>query len=200
MSQLAIKRLRGMKAAIDKVLAEPSLLDAIGHATETLCGALKQGHTVISCGNGGSMCDAMHFAQELAGRFRLKRPALAAVAISDPSYLTCVGNDYGFDHVFARYVEGHAVAGDCLLAISTSGVSRNVLLAAEAAAGKGATVIALTGALDSELSRRADIEICTAVQGDAARVQELHIQVIHILVEEVENQLFPQSAPLVLSD
>ena len=133
------------------------------------------------------MCDAMHFAEELSGRFRSDRPAWAATAISDASHLTCVANDYGFEAVFSRYVEGHGRAGDVLLGISTSGTSPNILRAAEAAKAKGMRVVALTGKPGSALGGMADFDLCT--EGGTRwsdRVQELHIKVIHILIEIVE--------------
>ena len=139
------------------------------------------------------MCDAMHFAEELSGRYRLNRKALAAVAISDASHLSCVANDYGYEQVFSRYVEAHGRAGDCLVGISTSGTSRNVLAAAEAAKAAGVKVIALTGRPGSPLGALADIEICTPAGKFADRVQELHIKVVHILIELIERELFPEN-------
>lgn len=139
------------------------------------------------------MCDAMHFAEELSGRFRRDRPALAAVAISDPGHITCAGNDYGFDHIFSRYIEAHGREDDVLLAISTSGESHNVVLAANRARELGLRVIGLTGRIGSTLGRAADVDICTPAGTYADRVQELHIKVIHILIELIERQLFPAS-------
>ena len=137
------------------------------------------------------MCDAMHFAEELSGRFRRDRPAMAAVAISDPGHITCTGNDYGFDQIFSRYIEAHGREGDILVAISTSGESRNVVLASDCAHKGGLKVIALTGKAGSTLGRAADVEICTPSGAYADRVQELHIKVIHILIELVEREMFP---------
>lgn len=155
--------------------------------------ALKNGNTLISCGNGGSMSDAMHFAEELSGRFRNDRPPLAALSISDPTHITCTGNDYGFDFIFSRFVEGIGKSGDVLLAISTSGNSANVLNAARAAKAKGMTVVALTGKSGGQLAALADIEIRVPHTGYADRIQEVHIQVIHLLIEGVEKNLFPGS-------
>jgi D-sedoheptulose 7-phosphate isomerase len=147
---------------------------------------------VFSCGNGGSMCDAMHFAEELSGRYRDNRRALPAVAISDPSHIACVGNDYGFDFIFSRYLEAHARKGDVLLGISTSGKSANVIKAAEYAKANGIHVVTLTGKPDSVLGKLADIDIVTpGTSGYADRIQELHIKVIHILIELVERHFFP---------
>ena len=118
-----------------------------------LADTFAAGGRAYSCGNGGSMCDAMHFAEELTGRFRDNRPGYAAMAIADPSHLSCVGNDYGYEQVFARFVEAHGRAGDVLLAISTSGTSRNVVAAAQAARRLGVRVIALTGRAGTPLDR-----------------------------------------------
>jgi D-sedoheptulose 7-phosphate isomerase len=142
------------------------------------------------------MCDAMHFAEELSGRYRRNRKGIPAVAISDPGYLTCVGNDYGYNYVFARYLESHAATGDCLLAISTSGKSKNVLIAAQTARQIGMRTIALTGRSDSELHPLVDIDIYTPAGSYADRVQELHIKVIHILIELIERSLFPDNYDL----
>ena len=150
--------------------------------------ALLRKGKVISCGNGGSMCDAMHFAEELTGRYRDNRPSLAAISISDPSHITCVGNDYGFDSIFSRFIEGMGNSGDVLLAISTSGNSKNVLEAAKAAKAKGMTVVALTGKDGGELASVCDVEIRAPWSGYADRVQEIHIKVIHSLIDYIERQ------------
>src|SRR5437660_7763494 len=144
-----------------KFVSDKKNFTAIEKAGNLLVASFKKGNKVISCGNGGSMCDAMHFAEELSGRFRSGRKALPAAAISDPGHLTCTANDYGYEQVFSRYIEAHARAGDCLLAISTSGTSRNVIAAAAAAKTQAAKVIALTGRPASPLGALADIEICT---------------------------------------
>jgi D-sedoheptulose 7-phosphate isomerase len=135
----------------------------------------------------------MHFAEELTGRFRDDRRGYAALAISDPGHLTCVGNDYGYERVFARFVEAHGRAGDVLLAITTSGTSRNVVAAAQAARGLGMKVIALTGRAATPITELADIALVTPGGRYADRVQELHIKVIHILIELVERRLAPDN-------
>ena len=183
------------RAALDSLIADASIRASIVRSASVLAAALTNRRRVFSCGNGGSMCDAMHFAEELSGRYRLNRPALAAVAISDPAHLTCVANDFGFDQVFARFLQAHAAAGDCLLAISTSGKSANVLEAARVARDASVTVIALTGRPGTPLGALADVEIATPSGPFADRVQELHIKVIHILVELLERQLFPALYP-----
>jgi D-sedoheptulose 7-phosphate isomerase len=178
-------------AALDRLRGDDTTLAHIAQAGELLASALAAGGRAFSCGNGGSMCDAMHFAEELSGRFRDDRPAYAAVAISDPGHLSCVANDYGYEQVFARYLHAHGRAGDVLLAISTSGSSRNVLAAARAARELQMRVIALLGRGETPLAELADIAIVTPGGRYADRVQELHIKVIHILIELVERRLAP---------
>lgn len=181
------------RSALDALLANPAALSAIGDAGDALVNAFRQGKRVFSCGNGGSMCDAMHFAEELSGRYRLNRKALPAASISDPSHISCVGNDYGYEAIFSRYLEAHAGQGDVLLAISTSGSSKNILAAVNAAKALGVTVVALTGRPGSVIGELADIDVCTPGGQYADRVQELHIKVIHILIESVERELFPEN-------
>ncbi len=178
--------------ALAKLQGNTETLEVIAQAAGLLANVFRQGGRVYSCGNGGSMCDAMHFAEELSGRFRSDRAALAAVAISDPAHLTCAANDFGFDQVFSRFIEAHGRSGDVLLAISTSGSSANVLKAAAAAREAGVKVIALTGKVDAKLASLADLHIATpATTPYADRVQELHIKVIHTLIELCERLLFP---------
>jgi D-sedoheptulose 7-phosphate isomerase len=181
-------------SALDRLRRDPVALAAIATAAATISASLRAGGRVFSCGNGGSMCDAMHFAEELSGRFRDDRPPYAALAICDPGYLSCVANDYGYEQVFARYVQAHGRAGDVLLAISTSGSSPNVLAAAQLARTRAISVIALTGRTDAALATLADCAIVTPAGRYADRVQELHIKVIHILIELVEGHLAPAAA------
>jgi D-sedoheptulose 7-phosphate isomerase len=193
MNPVVLDTLREARSALDALIANPTTIAAIGDAGRLIAGAIGGGGRVFSCGNGGSMCDAMHFAEELSGRFRGDRKALPATAISDPGHLTCTANDYGYEQVFSRYIEAHARAGDCLLAISTSGTSRNVVMAAEKAKAQGVKVIALTGHPEMPLGALADVEICTPAGRFADRVQELHIKVVHILIELIERELFPEN-------
>jgi D-sedoheptulose 7-phosphate isomerase len=181
--------LKEAQDALTALLANGRALDAVDSAAALATDVLKAGGKVISCGNGGSMCDAMHFAEELTGRYRDDRPAYAAVAISDPSHLTCVGNDYGFEHVFSRFVEAHGRSGDVLLAISTSGRSANVLNAAQQAKAQGLRVVALTGSDENPLGQIADVHISTPGGSHSDRVQELNIKVLHILVELIESRM-----------
>ena len=150
---------------------------------------LKKGGKIISCGNGGSLCDSMHFAEELTGRFRNNRIPLAAISLSDASHITCSGNDFGFNSIFSRPVEALGKENDVLLCISTSGNSENVVLAAQAAKKIGMAVISLTGGKVSKLSEISDICIQVPHQGYSDRIQEIHIKCIHILVEGIEKEL-----------
>jgi D-sedoheptulose 7-phosphate isomerase len=193
MNPVVLETLREARDALDALIANPATITAIGEAGRLIVGVFNGGGRVFSCGNGGSMCDAMHFAEELSGRYRLDRKALPATAISDPGHLTCTANDYGYEQVFSRYVEAHARPGDCLLGISTSGTSRNVVMAAERAKGRGVKIVALTGHPETPLGGLANIEICTPAGRFADRVQELHIKVVHILIELVERDLFPEN-------
>lgn len=156
--------------ALDRLISNDNELCNIQAGANLLIGALLAGKRIISCGDGGSMCDAMHLAEELSGRFRNDRPAMAAVAISDPSYISCVANDFGYEQVFARFLEGNGSTGDILFAISTSGSSQSVLLAAQAAHAKGMKVIGLTGRPGSQLEHVVDVCICTSAGQYADRV------------------------------
>lgn len=151
--------------------------------------ALQGGGKIISCGNGGSMCDAMHFAEELSGRYRDDRPALAAISISDPSHLSCVANDYGYESVFSRYLEALGNSGDVLLAISTSGNSKNILKAIDVAKARGMFVIGLTGKDGGKMSSLCDVEIRAPHSEFADRAQEIHIKVIHCLIDYIERNI-----------
>lgn len=164
-------------------------LEHIQDAAILIAESFKHGGKVLSCGNGGSHCDAMHFAEELTGRFRDNRPAYPAIAISDVSHISCVGNDFGFDSIFSRYVEGVGQKGDVLLGISTSGNSINVLKAIEVAKQKGMKIITLTGKDGGKMNGLADVDIRVPHFGYADRVQEIHIKVIHILILLIEKEM-----------
>ena len=183
--------LQEASSGLAQLMANAPALAAIEAAAALLINCFAASGRVYSCGNGGSMCDAMHFAEELTGRYRDDRKALGATAISDASHMSCVGNDYGYEQVFARYLQGHGRAGDCLVALSTSGTSKNVLAAAAAARELGVRVIVLTGRPSPALSALADVTICTPAGHYADRVQELHIKVLHILIELIERRFFP---------
>ena len=162
----------------------------IEQAGDLLVECIRNKGKIISCGNGGSMCDAMHFAEELSGRYRNDRPALPAIAISDPSHLSCVGNDYGFEFVFSRMVESLGREGDVLFAISTSGNSENVLRAIQSAKKQGLKVIGLTGKDGGKMASLCDVEVRAPQSDYADRAQEIHIKVIHSLIDFVERKLF----------
>ena len=172
---------------LERFRSDPRNLQAVERAGDLMVAALQSGGKLISCGNGGSMCDAMHFAEELTGKFRDDRPPIAAISISDPSHLTCVGNDHGFEQVFARFVQAHGKSGDVLLAISTSGNSPNVLRAAEVAKQQGVKVVGLTGKDGGKLASLCDVEVRVPHHGYADRVQEVHIKVIHALIDHIER-------------
>ncbi len=181
------------RTALDRFIANDQALHSIERAAQLLVESFENKGKAFSCGNGGSMCDAMHFAEELTGRYRNNRPGIAAVSISDASHISCVANDFGYDYIFSRYIESHGRAGDVLIAISTSGKSPNVLKAAEAARALGVKVVALTGKPGSLLEEIADVCICAPGGDYADRVQELHIKVLHILIELIERKLCPQN-------
>lgn len=175
---------------LEEFISSSDSMQRIEQAGALLTAAFSAGNKVISCGNGGSMCDAMHFAEELSGRFRNDRKPLPAVSISDPSYLSCVANDYGYDQVFSRYLEAFGKPGDVLLAISTSGNSANIVAAVEMAKRKGMTVIGLTGKDGGKLAGKCDVEIRAPKSDFADRAQEIHIKVIHSLIRYTEKALF----------
>lgn len=158
-------------------------------AIDWMSQSIANGNKIISCGNGGSMSDAMHFAEELSGRYRNNRPSLAAISISDPTHITCVANDYGFDYIFSRFIEGLGNEGDILLGISTSGNSQNVINAVEKAKEKGMKTIVLTGKDGGKLSQLADIEIRAPYSEFADRAQEIHIKIIHAMIGGIEEKL-----------
>jgi D-sedoheptulose 7-phosphate isomerase len=175
--------------ALQSFLRDEQNFLRIEAAGELMAECLLNGNKIISCGNGGSMCDAMHFAEELSGRYRDDRKALAAISISDPSHLSCVGNDYGYEKVFSRFVEALGNSKDVLLAISTSGNSKNVILAIEAAKTKGMKVVALTGKDGGAIAKLADVEIRAPKSEYADRAQEIHIKVIHSLIDYIEQRV-----------
>ncbi|MCS6794494.1 MAG: D-sedoheptulose 7-phosphate isomerase [Raineya sp.] len=165
-------------------------LQGIAQTAKLMIQAIQQGKKIIACGNGGSHCDAMHFAEELSGKYRENRPALPALAISDSGHITCVSNDYGFEYVYARFLEALGQEGDVLVAISTSGNSPNVLKAVEFAKQKGLLTIALTGKDGGKLTTLADYALCVPHFGYADRIQEIHIKIIHIWIGLIEQEIF----------
>ena len=186
MKNVIRKELKEAQSVLENFLNDKNIRK-IEDAAKLLKQTIDQNNKIFSCGNGGSMCDAMHFAEELTGKFRNERKPLPAIAISDPSHITCVGNDYGFEFIFSKYIEGVGSKGDALLAISTRGNSNNIINAAKKAKEKGIKVISLTGKDGGELSKLSDIEIRAPHLGYSDRIQEIHIKVIHILILLIEN-------------
>ena len=173
--------------ALNDFISNDKNIKNISDAVELMTSALKNDGKIISCGNGGSMCDAMHFAEEMTGRFRDDRKPLAAISISDPSHLSCVANDYGYEWVFSRYIEAIGKKGDVLLAISTSGNSKNILAAISSAKKMGIKIVGLTGKDGGQMSSLCDVEIRAANSTYADRAQEIHIKIIHSLIHCIEE-------------
>lgn len=193
MKKHIIDALHEGKSALENLLTNETALENIQFAAEAMIQCVENNGHIFSCGNGGSMCDAMHFAEELSGRFRFDRKGIGAIAISDPGHISCVSNDLGYESIFSRYVQSHARKGDVLLAISTSGSSKNIIKAIEQAKTQEVLVVSLTGKKESKVGMLSDYEICTPGGMFADRVQELHIKVIHILIELIERKLFPEN-------
>lgn len=182
-----ISELHEAEKVLHQFLQNENTIQAIEKAAMCMGEAIIQERKIMSCGNGGSHCDAMHFAEELTGRYRESRRPLPAIAISDPSHISCVSNDYGYDFIFSKYVEALGMSGDVLLGISTSGNSANVINAVKTAKEKGLQVITLTGKDGGKLAGLSDIEIRVPHHGYADRIQEIHIKVIHILILLIEK-------------
>jgi D-sedoheptulose 7-phosphate isomerase len=170
-------------------LSKESNIDKIEETALIISEALSSGNKVISCGNGGSLCDATHFAEELTGRYRNNRRPYPAIAINDPAYITCTANDFSYNEIFSRYVEATGQKGDILLAISTSGNSENVINAIKKAQECGMKTVALTSEGNNQLNTLADIAIAAPKTAYSDRVQEIHIKVIHILIQLIESHL-----------
>jgi len=170
-------------------MADEKNIQQIESAATIMAECLVNGGKIISCGNGGSHCDAMHFAEELSGRYRGNRKALAAMAISDPSHISCVGNDYGYEFIFSRYVEALGKPGDILLGISSSGNSNNIILAMEAARATGMKTVGLTGKDGGRMAPLCDVEIRAPHSEYADRAQEIHIKVVHALIDSIEQMV-----------
>ena len=178
---------------LSSLIEDETFIESIDSASDAISACLSSGGKILCCGNGGSMSDAMHFAEELSGRFREDRPAYAAIALSSPAHITCVANDYGFDKIFSRGVEALGRPGDVLLAISTSGNSPNILEAARMANTKGMKVISLTGGDGGELAFLSDFEVRIPWDGYSDRIQEMHIKCIHAMIDFIEKS-FPSNS------
>ena len=175
------------KTVLERFLADEKQLENIQKAAELMIEAVKNNKKIISCGNGGSHCDAMHFAEELSGKYRNNRRALPAMAISDASHISCVGNDFGYEFVFSRYLEALGQEGDVLVGFSTSGNSANVIRAVETAKAKNMKTIILTGNNGGKLAGKADVEVCVPHFEYADRTQEIHIKIVHIFIALIEK-------------
>lgn len=184
-----LAELQEAQKVLNDFMSSEENINNIEKVADLMANAIKNGKKIISCGNGGSHCDAMHFAEELSGRYRDNRKSLAAIAISDPSHISCVGNDYGFDYIFSRFIEGLGNEGDVLLGISTSGNSKNIINATQAAREKGMKVVIFSGKDGGKLAGMADIEIRVPHFGYADRIQEIHIKIIHILIMLIEKKV-----------
>lgn len=174
---------------LEKFMSNEHNLHLVEEAAKIIATSINNGGKVISCGNGGSHCDAMHFAEELTGRYRENRKAIPALCISDPSHISCVSNDFGYEFIFSRYLEALGNKGDVLLGLSTSGNSMNIIRAAQTAREKGMKVIILSGKDGGKLAPLADLELRVAHHGYADRIQEVHIKIIHILMLLIEKQV-----------
>ncbi len=190
MNETILTSFREAQECLAAFISDSENFSKIRSFAEALVQTFRRGNKAMSCGNGGSMSDAMHFAEEWSGRFRSERPPLPAIAFSDPGHLSCVANDYGYDEVFARQVQALGQPGDALLVLSTSGNSPNLIRAAEVARKKSVAVIGLLGKRGGALKDLCDIAII--VPGATSdRIQELHIKIIHIVIETVEREMFP---------
>jgi len=182
---------REAHATLAAFLEDPAHLDSVRAFADEIEACLARGGRLLAAGNGGSMCDAMHFVEEWTGRFRGDRAALPALSMGDPAQLTCIANDFGFDEVFARQVEANGRPGDLFVAISTSGNSPNLLRAATVARAAGLRVVGLLGKGGGELCAKVDVAVIVPRAETSDRIQELHIKVIHAVIEAVERRLFP---------
>ena len=174
---------------LTRLAADDEFVATVERAAGLIASTVGGRGTVYACGNGGSLTDAVHFAEEFSGRFRSDRRPLRAQAIADPAHITCTANDFGYEDVFSRYVEAFLTEEDVLLALSTSGSSKNVVKAADAAHRNGARVISITGAPGSALAKRADIAIEVGASTWSDRIQETEIVLLHAIVESVERDL-----------
>jgi D-sedoheptulose 7-phosphate isomerase len=179
------------KETLDHFLKQPGLEERLSEFTKILCDTFENDKNVFTCGNGGSHCDAMHFAEEWTGRYRKDRKPLGALALGDASHVTCVSNDFGFEHIFSRQLLGLGKSGDLLLLFSTSGNSKNQIKAVEAAKSKHIKTVALLGRDGGQLKDLVDLDIVVPAK-TSDRIQEVHIKLVHLVIETVERKLFPE--------
>ena len=180
------------RSTLDKFVEDAMQMQNCTRFCQVLIETFEAGHNIFTCGNGGSHCDAMHFAEEFTGKYRKDRKPLGALALGDASHITCVGNDYGFEHIFERQIRGLGRKGDMLVGISTSGNSENVIRAVKAAKEIGIRTVCLLGRDGGKLKTLADLAIVVPAQ-TSDRIQEMHIKIIHNVIESVERELFPEN-------
>ncbi|MGD9328313.1 MAG: D-sedoheptulose 7-phosphate isomerase [Cyclobacteriaceae bacterium] len=188
-NKLIKEELNEAEKLLNKIINQPAMINNINQAASLMVEAVKNNGKIISCGNGGSHCDAMHFAEELTGRYRGDRPPIPAIAISDPSHISCVSNDYGFENIFSRFIDAMGQPNDVLLGITTSGNSPNIINAVKSANRKGMTTIILSGNDGGQVSEISNINIIVPFSGYSDRIQEIHIKIIHIFILLLEKQL-----------
>jgi D-sedoheptulose 7-phosphate isomerase len=188
-NKLIKEELNEAEKLLNKIINQPAMINNINQAASLMVEAVKNNGKIISCGNGGSHCDAMHFAEELTGRYRGDRPPIPAIAISDPSHISCVSNDYGFENIFSRFIDAMGQPNDVLLGITTSGNSLNIINAVKSANRKGMTTIILSGNDGGQVSEISNINIIVPFSGYSDRIQEIHIKIIHIFILLIEQQL-----------
>jgi len=186
-NEIIKEELNEARNLLNDIINQPAMINNIKHAAKVMAESIQNKGKIIACGNGGSHCDAMHFAEELTGQYRDERNPLPAIAISDPSHISCVANDYGFDHIFSRFIDALGQPGDVLLGITTSGNSQNVINAVISAKAKNMTTIILTGNNGGKIVEYSDLNLIVPHKGYADRIQEIHIKIIHILILLIEK-------------
>lgn len=188
-NEIITGELNEAKELLNLIINQPAMINNINQAANLMADSINNNGKIISCGNGGSHCDAMHFAEELTGRFREDRKPIPAIAISDPSHISCVSNDYGFDEIFSRFIDALGQQGDVLLGITTSGNSQNIINAVQSAKSRGMTSIILTGNDGGRIVELADLSLIVPHNGYSDRIQEIHIKIIHIFILLIEKQI-----------
>ncbi len=186
-----IDNLKSAEKTLNTFLSSEDQIAKVVHLSELMIQTYKNNGTVFTCGNGGSHCDAMHFAEEMTGRYRKDRPPMAALALGDASHVTCVGNDYGFEHIFSRQLEALGRPGDLIIGLSTSGQSKNVIKAFEVAKKKKMTSVALLGRDGGLMKDLANLSIVIP-EKTSDRIQEMHIKILHMVIEIIEREFFPE--------
>jgi len=192
MKNVWLKNFEDSNLVITKFMSSEALINSCMTFTDLLTECYQNNNKALSCGNGGSHCDAMHFAEELTGQFSKPRRPLGAMALGEASHVTCTANDYGFEHVFSRQVEALGKSGDVLVALSTSGNSKNVINAVKQAKKMNIKTVGLLGKSGGELKELVDVPIIVPAQ-TSDRIQEMHIKIIHTVIETVERAMFPEN-------